>query len=49
MPTDGRKTITVPEPIYEKFVTLHQKIRPHDSCPHWWSIDEIVTSYEHEE
>jgi uncharacterized protein (DUF2384 family) len=49
MPSDNRKTITVPVATYERFKSLHHRIRPHESAPQWWSVNELIDIYEAQE
>lgn len=45
MPTDGRKTITVPAQTYERFVDVHHEIRPNARAPQWWTVNRLLDSY----
>lgn len=49
MPSDDRKTITVPAPTHERFVQLHEEIRPNDRAPHWVTVNRLIESYQEQE
>ena len=46
MPTDGRKSIAVPEQTYRRFLELHREHRPNERTPYWHTLNTLLDHYE---
>lgn len=42
MPSDGRKSIAIPEPTYERFLKCHQQNRPNERTPYWHTLNMLL-------
>jgi len=46
MSSDDRKTITIPAETHERFVELHEEMRPTSRAPYWWTIERLVEEFD---
>lgn len=45
MPSDGRKSIAVPEQTYDRFLEVHRDLRPNPRTPYWHTMNELLELY----
>lgn len=46
MPSDGRKSLSLPPETYDRFLDHHEETRPNERAPYWHTVNKLLDLYE---